>query len=258
MGQAKALKLLVIVRCEGFDRGDLGPATLQMALEECRQGLGLLQPVVRVDGRGALAAAAPCGTSSALSTALLASGKTPSTATNATGRSRQALDHRFGVGLATTNMAESYARQGPEHWASALESVCRSLPILHEVGHRPQEIEALSDLAFLQRTMGDHVLAVARYEAGNRQPGGATRLASAPRRAAPAIGARSKRSMPMPCLACCTAGDLSWPSTWPNMPVARLSRPAGLWLGAVAAQRGGGDFPLAEVEAALEADEVAA
>ena len=184
VGQAKALKLLVIVRCEGFDRGDLGPATLQMALEECRQGLSLLQPVAKstAEARWLL------GT---LWNELGAVHRTLGQWQDAIAcyqRYReiaQALDHRFGVGLATTNMAESYARQGPEHWASALNLVCRRSADLARGRPSPARDRSAFGPGLSAAHDGRPCAGRGALRRGDRQPGRAAgwhQLRSGPRR----------------------------------------------------------------------------
>jgi CHAT domain-containing protein/tetratricopeptide (TPR) repeat protein len=163
LGQAKVLKLMVIVRCEGFDAGDLGAETLQDALKACRLALSLLDHVVEQTSETRWLAGTLWNEQGAVHRTL---GQW-SQAIDCYQRYlviSQALGHRFGVGLAYTNIAESYARQGPDHWVAALEAFAQGLPILHEVGHRPQEAEALSDLAFLYRAMGEPAAALELYE----------------------------------------------------------------------------------------------
>jgi CHAT domain-containing protein/tetratricopeptide (TPR) repeat protein len=74
-----------------------------------------------------------------------------------------ALNNRYGVGMASNNLAEVLQHQGREKWPEALQAYLEARRIYREFGDTYQEIDVVANLAALYRDMGDLAAAHAHY-----------------------------------------------------------------------------------------------
>ncbi|MCB0254211.1 MAG: tetratricopeptide repeat protein, partial [Anaerolineae bacterium] len=161
VGEAKALKQIVIAYVTGFDQAIFGVDVLPAAVELCQRALALLSAAPATNEIQWLK-----GTLWNEIGALHRVRQEWELAVEAYQHYRDihlASGYRFGAGLAEGNLGEIYLKQGEHSWAAARDSFTIALESAREFSDRGHELEALANLAYLEQQQGCFEDAMERY-----------------------------------------------------------------------------------------------
>lgn len=161
VGQAKALKQIVVAYVAGYDQAVFGSEVLPTALAHSRRALDLLAGGPQNAETRWLA-----GTIwNEIGSVYRNLGDMPQA--NAAYQRylacSEADDYRLGIGLASGNLGEIYLNQGPAGWPAARAAFTRALTIARELHDRLHELESLVNLAYLDQQQGALDAALAGY-----------------------------------------------------------------------------------------------
>ncbi len=153
VGQAKALKQIVIACTAGYDQSVFGGDIVPQALAYCRRALALLenQPpateITWLQGTLWCEIGALHRIKQEWNDAIAAYQRYMAMS--------QELHYPFDEGLAAGNLGEVYLQLGPERWPEALTAFEKARQVAHSFDVPSHELEALANLAYLHQRLGD-------------------------------------------------------------------------------------------------------
>ncbi|MDQ1301635.1 MAG: hypothetical protein QG637_1557, partial [Chloroflexota bacterium] len=162
IGQAKALKQIVVAYVAGYDQAIFGGEVLPTALAHSQRALELLAAGPQNAETRWLA-----GT---LWNEIGSLHRNLGDAAQAIAAYQryltysEAADYRQGIGLAAGNLGEVCLNQGPAGWPAARDAFVRALACARELHDRIHELESLVNLAYLDQQQGALDGAMARYD----------------------------------------------------------------------------------------------